>query len=162
MVPAQDRRRVLPGLLALTSDLAPTTRPRRRRRQVRRARRGQGSAGWRLSEPRRQERPVLARQLYAIHRRRRELPAPHFLPRRTAGIIRVADAPHKTGETEPEVKIPTKSPQHTRPTSPHANTARYAFPLVRGQILGSRDRTRTYNLPVNRRPVMAGSARGCH
>jgi len=26
---------------------------------------------------------------------------------------------------------------------------------------GSRDRTRTYNLPVNRRPVMAGSARGC-
>jgi hypothetical protein len=72
----------------------------------------------RPSEPRRQERPVLARQLYAIHRRRRRLPAPHFLPRRTAGIIRVADAPHKTGETEPEVKIPTKSPQHTRPTSP--------------------------------------------
>jgi hypothetical protein len=106
----------------------------------------------RLSEPRRQERPVLARQLYAIHRRRRGLPAPHFLPRRTAGIIRVADAPHKTGETEPEVK----SPQHT-PHQPHANTARYAFPLVRSQILGSRDRTRTYNLPVNRRSVAAGA-----
>ena len=28
-------------------------------------------------------------------------------------------------------------------------------------LTGSRDRTRTYNLPVNRRSVTAGSARGC-
>ena len=34
-------------------------------------------------------------------------------------------------------------------------------PQVRGHKTGSRDRTRTYNLPVNRRPVTAGSARGC-
>ena len=31
-------------------------------------------------------------------------------------------------------------------------------PQVRAISLGSRDRTRTYNLPVNRRPVAAGFA----
>ena len=40
----------------------------------------------------------------------------------------------------------------------------YAFPLVRGQETGSRDRTRTYNLPVNSRTLCrlsyAGSADG--
>jgi hypothetical protein len=34
-------------------------------------------------------------------------------------------------------------------------------PQVKGHITGSRDRTRTYNLPVNRRSVLAGSAGGC-
>ena len=33
-------------------------------------------------------------------------------------------------------------------------------PQVRDHITGSRDRTRTYNLPVNRRPVMPGDRRG--
>ena len=58
-----------------------------------------------------------------------------------------------------------------RDADPEAACAGFALILVREgaasaveragtvRILGSRDRTRTYNLPVNRRPVLAGSAR---
>jgi hypothetical protein len=48
-------------------------------------------------------------------------------------------------------KIPTKSPHRIRLTSTARRPYVQAFTLVRGQITGSRDRTRTYNLPVNSR-----------
>ena len=57
--------------------------------------------------------------------------------------------------------MPTKSPQHTRHTGPTSTTQE--VPAVRhirwpeARVESSRDRTRTYNLPINRRSVPRGA-----
>ena len=67
----------------------------------------------------------------------------------------------KPGSGQDPHKIPTPHAAH-RPHQHHADiTALKHFRWSEARLASSRDRTRTYNLPVNRRSVMAGSARGC-
>ena len=80
------------------------------------------------------------------------LPAPHpqgtTPPRQTA---------HRSTGNRAAAEIPTKSPHHTRLTGPASTTRtsprRDIFRWSEARLASSRDRTRTYNLPVNRSSV---------
>jgi len=66
----------------------------------------------------------------------------------------------KPGSGQDPHKIPTPHATH-RPCQHHAEiTASRYFRWSETRLASSRDRTRTYNLPVNRRPVTAGGAPG--
>jgi hypothetical protein len=78
-------------------------------------------------------------------------PPPHTDPCATRNLA-VGQDPHK---------IPTPHAPH-RPHQHRANTTIFThFCWPEARLESSRDRTRTYNLPVNRRSFTAGSARGC-
>jgi len=70
---------------------------------------------------------------------------------------------HATGRWQ-QSKIPTKSPQNTGLRCLTSNACRPIrsrhLRWSGARFVSSRDRTRTYNLPVNRRSVIAGD-RGC-
>ena len=67
----------------------------------------------------------------------------------------------KPGSGQDPRKIPTPHATH-RPCQHHTDiTASRHLRWSEVRLASSRDRTRTYNLPVNRRFVVAGSARGC-
>ena len=90
--------------------------------------------------------------------------APHAASRNLRGITLPATGhPPRGKKTEPE-QDPHKIPTKDRPQTPHQHRTQTGTSAhlrwSETRFVSSRDRTRTYNLPVNRRPVVAGSAPG--